>query len=130
MYPSVPFISKKKYLNQALVERDKRLLKSFYLDKGFYDVNISSSTVDYFDDKTFKLSYRINAGPKYTVNLTTLELPQDYDKENFDKVEKILKKLENKSYSFSRISKVVNEIDKYGVNKIIKIFQSKIIKYD
>lgn len=25
---------------------------------------------------------------------------------------------------------VVNEIDKYGVNKIIKIFQSKIIKYD
>ena len=25
---------------------------------------------------------------------------------------------------------VANEIDKYGVNKIIKIFQSQIIKYD
>ena len=122
------FISKKKYLNQALVERDKRLLKSFYLDRGFYDVDIFSSTVDYFDDKTFKLSYRINAGPKYIVNLTTLELPQDYDEENFKKVKKILKKLENKSYAFSRISKVVDEIDKISLSRQFEFINAEVIE--
>ena len=80
------FISKKKFLNKSLIDRDKRLLKNFYLDKGFYDVDISSSTVEYFDDTSFKLTYKINSGPKYIINSTNIELPQDYDKDNFEKV--------------------------------------------
>ena len=122
------FISKKKYLNRSLIERDKRLLKNFYLDKGFYDVNISSSTVDFFDDNSFKLSYRIDAGPQYTVNSTILELPQDYDKENFKNVDKILKKLEKKFYSFSRISKVVDEIDKISLSREYEFINAEVIE--
>ena len=36
-------ISGKKYLNESLIEFDKKLLKNFYLNKGFYDVQINSS---------------------------------------------------------------------------------------
>ena len=51
------FVSKKKYLNQSLIERDRRLLTNFYLDKGYYDVDISSTSANFFDDNT--LSYLI-----------------------------------------------------------------------
>ena len=36
------FISNKKYVNENITSLDKRLLKNFYLNKGFYDVNDSS----------------------------------------------------------------------------------------
>ena len=65
------FISKNKFLNKTQIERDERLLKSFYLNKGYYDVQINSSTVDYLDNNTFKLIYKINAGVKYFVNKTS-----------------------------------------------------------
>ena len=40
------FVSKKKYLNQSLIERDRRLLTNFYLDKGYYNVDISSTSAN------------------------------------------------------------------------------------
>ena len=43
------FISKNKFLNKNIIESDKRLLRTFYLNKGYYDVVIESSSVNYFD---------------------------------------------------------------------------------
>ena len=37
------FISGKKYLNEKINKLDLRLLKNFYLNKGFYNVEINSS---------------------------------------------------------------------------------------
>ena len=36
------FISGKKYLNENLIELDKRLLKNFYLNKDFYNIEIKT----------------------------------------------------------------------------------------
>ena len=76
-------ISNNKYVNKDLIERDKRLLRNFYLNKGFYDVNIQSATVKFLDDQSFKLTYKIDAGNVYTINDTKLVLPIDYDEEEF-----------------------------------------------
>ena len=122
------FISKKKFLNKSLIDRDKRLLKNFYLDKGFYDVDISSSTVEYFDDTSFKLTYKINSGPKYIINSTNIELPQDYDEDNFKKVIKNFKKLKNKEYSFNKIAKVVEEIDKISLSREYEFINAEVIE--
>ena len=122
------FISNKKYLNQSIIERDKRLLNNFYLDKGYYDIDISSSTVEYFDDNSFKLTYKINAGEKYTVKTTSLDLPQDYDIKNFKNVTKILKKIENKTYSFNRIAKVIDEIDKISLSRQFEFINAEVIE--
>ena len=111
------FISNNKFVNQDIIERDKRLLKNFYLSKGFYDVDVQSATVKFLDNESFKLTYKINAGQEYTVNDTKLVLPIDYDENNFIDVKKQLNKLKGKKYSINRISKVVDEIDKVTLSR-------------
>ena len=54
-------ISGKKYLNEVLIEFDKRLLKNFYLNKGFYDVIINSSFAKLTGKNEFELIYNIDA---------------------------------------------------------------------
>ena len=111
------FISNNKFVNRDIIERDKRLLKNFYLSKGFYEVDVQSATVKFLDDKSFKLTYKINAGQEYTVNDTKLVLPIDYDENNFIDVKKELSKLIGKKYSINKISKVVEEIDKVTLSR-------------
>ena len=48
------FISNKKYLDIDRIELDKRLLKNFYLNKGFYNVDIESSSA-VFSENSFEL---------------------------------------------------------------------------
>ena len=110
-------ISNKKYVNKSIIERDKRLLRNFYLSKGYYDVEIDSATVKFLDNKSFKLSYKIDAGDIYTINDTKLILPVDYDENNFEEVKKQLNKLINKTYSINKISKIVDEIDKISLSR-------------
>ena len=111
------FLSKNKFLNSNIVERDKRLLKNYYLDRGYYDVDIQSASVQFNDDKTFKLTYKINAGEKYFINTTKLELPIDYDPIYFKDVLEELSDIEEKPYSLNKISKVVDEIDKISLSR-------------
>jgi outer membrane protein insertion porin family len=122
------FVSKKKYLNMALIERDKRLMKNLYLDKGYYDIKITSQTVDFSNDNEFKLTYNINAGSQYTISSANLELPADYESKNFSKVSKLLKKMENKKYSFQSISKVVDEIDKISLSRQFEFINAEVIE--
>ena len=42
----------------------KRLLKNFYLNKGYYNVVINSSFAKKFDDDKFELIFNINANEK------------------------------------------------------------------
>ena len=122
------FISKNKFLNTSLIETDKRLLKNYYLNKGYYDVQIESSTVDYFDDNTFKLTYKIDSGSKYFINKASLELPIDYDVNNFKKINKIIESLNNEIYSFNKIAKVVNEIDKISLSREYDFINAEILE--
>ena len=52
------FISKNVYLNKGRIELDKRLLKNYYKNKGYYEVQISSSNVEYSEGEGFILTYR------------------------------------------------------------------------
>ena len=59
------FISKGKYLNIDRVELDKRLLKNFYLNKGYYNVEITDAYSSIIDKENFILTFNINAGEKF-----------------------------------------------------------------
>ena len=111
------FISRNKYLNSDNIERDKRLLKNFYLNKGYYDVVIESSNAVFKDDKSFILTYKINSGDIYTVKSTKLNLPIDYNRENFTEVIDELNKLNGERYSLNKVTDVIEEIDKISLSR-------------
>ena len=122
------FISKNKYLNEQKLLLDERLLKKFYLDNGYYDVKVNTSTATILDDNSFKLVFNINAGNLYTVNKTKLEIPIDYNLSNFNEVQKLLNKLEGTLYSFSKISKIVKEIDKISLSREYDFINATILE--
>ncbi len=105
------FLTKKKYVNTDLINLDQRLLKQFYLDKGHYSVKVVGSFLEFTDTKDFKLIYNIEAGPKYNINKTELILPIDYDRKDFSKIIKKLKKLEGKKYSINKLNKIAKEVE-------------------
>ena len=49
------FISGKKYLNENIINFDRKLLKNFYQNKGYYDVKINSSFAKLIKDDEFEL---------------------------------------------------------------------------
>ncbi len=122
------FLSTKKYLNQQNLSLDERLLRQFYLNNGYYDVIINTSTATILDNKSFKLTYNINPGNLYTVNNANLELPIDYDPINFADVKKLLDELEGKDYSFNKISKIVIEIDKISLSREYDFINATILE--
>lgn len=122
------FISRNKYLNEQKLLLDERLLKKFYLDNGYYDVKVNTSTATILDDNSFKLVFNINAGNLYTVNKTKLEIPIDYNLSNFNKVKKLLNELEGTLYSFSKISKIVKEIDKISLSREYDFINATILE--
>ena len=111
------FLSGNKYLNTQQVSLDKRLLKNFYLDRGYYNVVITNSTAQYLDDGKFNLVFNIDSGNLFTIKKSKLILPSDYNKNNFSKITEILTNLENTNYSFTKLSKIIDQIDKITLNR-------------
>ena len=111
------FISQNKYLNYDRIELDKRLLANYYKNNGYYKVKVSNSFVEFKNNGTFKLIYSIDAGDKFLFNKLSLDLSDEYDEKYFIKINKALKKLENKEYSLNKIEKVLREVDKIALSK-------------
>ncbi len=106
------FISKKVYLNQALIDLDKRLLENYYKNLGFYKVKVLNSFAELDNEESFKLIFNIDSGEKYYFNEFKLTLPDDYNEADFSKVDKIFNKLKDKNYSLDNISLILKEIDR------------------
>ena len=111
------FISSKKYLDQNRIKLDIRLLKSYYVNKGYYNVLIENSSAKFLDNNTFDLNFTITAGEKFVFNDTKLVLPPDYDPKNFDKVNNVLKSLKNEVYSYTMIEDILDEIDQIALSE-------------
>ena len=122
------FLSAKKYLSQQNISLDERLLRQFYLNNGYYDVNVNTSTATILDNNSFKLTYNINAGNLFKVNKANLDIPIDYDPLNFIKVQKLLNELEGSEYSFNKISKIVKEIDKISLSREYDFINATILE--
>ena len=120
------FLSGKKFLNQEILEFDEKLLKNFYLNKGYYEVNIKSSFAKLINDSEFELIYNINANQKFRFNKIELELPVDFDSNNFDDLNKLFKKIEGEPYSINTISNILEEIDNIILSEEFKSIESTV----
>ena len=105
------FISGKKFLREDLISIDKNLLKNFYLNKGYYNVIINSSFAKIINEEEFELIYNINPNDKIFFNELELLIPEDFERENFKKLDTVLKDLKGKPYSINSVNKILKEID-------------------
>ena len=111
------FLSGKKYLNESMINYDERLLKNFYLNKGYYNVNVNSSYAKMTENQEFELIFNIDSNPKLFFGDLKIDLPSDFSETNYSEVQKFLKQLENEPYSINRIEDIVEKIETITINE-------------
>ena len=120
------FISGRKFLSEDVIQFDKRLLKNFYLNKGFYNVEINSSFAKLVNDDEFELIYNINPKKKIYFNNLKINLPDDFDKTNFDELTTFLISLKGKPYSLNSVEKILSNIDNITIQEEYKSVKATI----
>jgi outer membrane protein insertion porin family len=120
------FLSGKKYLNENLINYDKRLLNNFYKNKGFFNIIIESSFANYLGNDEFEIIYNISSGKKFYFNKFDLNLPIDYERDNFTQLDKIFEELKGENYSLNSIDKILKEIDKIVLNEQFEFLKSTV----
>ena len=112
------FISKNVFLNEQLILLDKRLLEKYYKNRGFYNVKITDNYVQYDDkNESFDLIYNIDAGNKFVINQLSIQLPEDYLKDDFNEIFKIFEKNKNSIYSLNFIDDILLQIENIASNR-------------
>ena len=114
------FISGKKYLQEQLTEIDKRLLKNFYLNQGFYNIKINTSFAKIINDDEFEIIFNIEPGKKIHFNEMSIVFPDNFTKSNYKNLEDLLQKLKGEKYSINSVEKILNEIDKITIQEEFK----------
>ncbi len=127
-YKPWKFLSGKKYLNESIINYDERLLKNFYLNKGYYNVVINSSFAKMTDNQSFELIFNIDAKSKLFFGDLKIELPNDFSKSNYKDVEKFFEKLENEPYSVNRIENIVEKIETITTNEQYESIKASVIE--
>ena len=120
------FLSNKKYLNEKQIDLDTRLLKNFYLNKGYFNVKIDSSSANYIEKNYFDLVFNINPGNKFYFNNFNLIIPKDFKKENFQLIQDRFSELKNKPYSFNAVESILDEVDAIALSKQYEFINASI----
>ena len=132
-YKPWKFLSGKKYLNERIIAFDQRLLRNFYLNNGFYNVEISSSFAKLINENEFELIYNINANKKVYFGELFLDLPTDFNLENFETVNTYFSDIKGKPYSINSIQKILEMIEEtsiYEEYQSIKASVNEVINND
>ena len=119
------FISSDKYLDEAKIKNDELLLKKFYRNKGYYNVNVKSSYAKNLNNQFFELNYNIDSGEKFYFNKISLDISDDFEKENFNNIVKKINNLKGKEYSQKKLNKIVDEIDSVVLQKEFVFLNTK-----
>ena len=120
------FISGRKFLNEDVIQLDKRLLRNFYLNKGFYNVEINTSFAKLIKEDEFELIYNIDPKEKIFFNNLKIDLPSDFNSVNFEELNKLLFDLKGKSYSLNAVEKILNRIDTITIQEEFKSVKATI----
>ena len=121
-------ISGRKYLNPNLVDIDKRLLKNYFLNNGYYNVSINSTFAKLINKNEFELIFNIDAKNKIYFGELKLDLPTDFDKQNFQSINKLFKKVSNEPYSINTIDKILKKIDEITTLEQYQFIKASVVE--
>ena len=121
-------ISGRKYLNENLIKLDERLLKNYYLNNGYYDVEINTSFAKLVNDNEFEVIFNIDSKQKFFFEDIKLDLPSDFNKDNFSKLNKLFLDLKGEAYSINLIDKILDEIDLITLEEQYQFINASVIE--
>ena len=122
------FISSNVYINEELINLDKRLLTNYFKDNGYFDVLVENSFVEFDKNSNFNLIFKITSGEKYFFNNFSLNMPSNYDPNTFKSVEKKFTKLKGEVYSLSKVNALLKDIDKIALTKQYEFINASIVE--
>ena len=122
------FLSNRKFLDQKRIAIDENLLRNYYKNNGYYNVQINSTSAQILDNKKFELVFNINAGKKFYFNNLTIELPPSFDNENFIEINKLFLKLKGETYSLNKIKLILEEIDNIVLNRQYEFINASFVE--
>ena len=111
------FLSSKKFLNEELIEFDKRLIKNFYLNNGYYNAQINSSFAKFTDENNFELIFNIEENKKYYFDNIQLNLPLNFNQENFTPLYTVFENIKGEPYSLNTIRDINETLDTIIIEK-------------
>ena len=110
---NLKFITRNKFLDINRINLDVQRLEKFYKNRGYYNINIKSSTAVILDENQFELVFNINAGDKFIFNNISFDKKKDI---SFDKIsifEKNFDDLRNKRFSEKDLKILIEDINKF-----------------
>ena len=108
------FFSNSTTPSESLINFDISRLKKFYLDNGFYDVQINSSSIKLLDHQRADIIYSINSGQKYYIEKYNLiDNSKSLNKDNILYLQQQYNKLVKKHYDLSSIKNIVDSSINY-----------------
>ncbi len=120
------FISTNVYLDQSRINLDKRLIENYYKNLGYYNVEVLSSFAELTTTGNFNLTYNINAGDFYYFNDLRLNLPKNYNIDDFENIENYFTKLKGEKYSIDDFNKILLDIEKIASSRLYDFIDAKV----
>ena len=107
------FLTSNKYLDINRVNADVFKLNNYYKNRGYFAVNIKSTTAIINEDNQFELIFNINAGEKFFFDKLKIVNKNEYDDKNLNKFQEKFDDLEGKKYSIKVLENLVDELNNY-----------------
>ena len=120
------FLSKQVFLNQNTINLDKRLLENYYKNLGYYNVKILETYSEFNTEGYFKLTYNIESGNQYYFNNLTLNLPDDYNQDDFSDVLKLFNKFKLTKFSLDNFNLILDKIYKIASLRLYDFIDAKV----
>ena len=127
------FITSNKFLDANRINLDVLRLKNFYLNRGFFDIQIKSTTALLTEKNQFELIFNISSGKKYFFGDIKIDENNDLTTENLKKFKDKFKKLEGKRYSKKKVLNLIDEINNFTLQNdfiFINADYKEIVKSD
>ena len=118
-------------LSEQRIEYDKQLLKDYYKNKGFFEVQIESAFANIDKNNNFSLTFSINAGKKHKFGDFDIKTSAGTFKDQDVNEAKVLisKLLKNQIYSTSVLKKINREVTSYLESKKYSNFEINIEEF-
>ena len=108
------FFSSSNTPSSERIEYDISLLKEYYLNKGYYNAQIASGSIEIINDFSANIIFTINAGQQFSIKEVNIESNSIFlSDDSTTSIKKISNILENKVYNLNLLKNTQSKISRY-----------------